>query len=84
MQDCLVDPSQTNIAADIRAQYVDPSKQSTVDPKRLEFQEAIKNLQKSSSGVSFSDFPLPPNLAKPGETEGKISQNGNISLGNNI
>ena len=84
MQDCLVDPSQTNITSDIRAQYIDPSNQSTVDPKRLEFQEAIKNLQKSASGINFSDFPLPPNLAKPGETERKISADGNISLGNNI
>ena len=84
MDSVIINNDNKNIAEDIRSQYIDVSKESNIDPKRLEFEKTLEELRKNSRGVNFSDYSLPPNLAEPGAREGNINDNGTIILGNDI
>ena len=82
MEEAITTTDDTNIADQIRAQYIDPSKGNVTDPQRLEFEQAVQNLRKSVQGANFATLPLPPNLAQPGSSEGTVNtSNGTVTLG---
>ena len=85
MELSLKDPIQENLGQDIRDQYINPSKKGTVDPNRLEFDQALQNLRKNSEKINFAKYPLPPNLSAPGDKEGTVSKdNTSVILGNDV
>lgn len=84
MEDSLNQPKKTDVVDAVRKQYLDPSKGGTVDPKRLEFNQAIKELRQKSNSTNFTDYPFPPNLAQPGSKEGRATSDGKVTLGGDV
>lgn len=84
MEASLSSPKTEKQSEDIRKQYLTPEKKEDIDPKRLEFDEAVKNLRKNTQNANFSKYPLPPNLAQFGDKEATINSNGKVILGDNI
>ena len=76
-----ITPSETpNIADQIRAQYIDESKQGSTNNQRLAYEDAIKELRKKTKNGNFSAASVPPNISQPGQTEATFN-NGTITLG---
>jgi len=68
--------SKLKQAADnVRNQYIDESKKSKIDPKKIIYDQMVKNITNQ-----ISKYNLPPNIAEPGRTEITI-QDGKIYLG---
>jgi hypothetical protein len=84
MFDSMPNPQVTANNTDITQQYINPTKGQTIDPKKVEYDEAIKNLRKTNTNINFSKFPLPPNLAQPGDKEATITKDGTVILGDSI
>ena len=80
MGDQMYDPLENPISEDIRSQYLDNSKVTNVDPKKLEYDKLVKDLQSINKKAQFNKIALPPNLAQFGETE-VTKENGKIILG---
>lgn len=79
----LVNPSKQNDYLDVINQYVDPNKKYEIDSNKIEYDENIKKLFKSSN-AKFVKIPLPPNFAQPGSKEGRFIDNNNILLGGDV
>ena len=84
MYDSITDPTQSNVSEDVRNKYIDNTKISVLDPKKIEYDNEMKKLRKGLDGGTFSKFNLPPNFAEPGDSEASITKNGNFILGNNV
>jgi hypothetical protein len=85
MYDSLVNPQLESSTSSIRNQYIDSSKNSKIDPKKIEYDLMVKRLQKSApSGVKISSFGLPPNISDPGSREGSVTVNGNVIFGGDV
>lgn len=82
MEDSLVDTTKDKSEEDIRSQYVDVNKKSTIDPKLKEYQDFIQKLRKTSPAVFSSG--LPPNISQVGDKEASLIDAGVLALGNNI
>lgn len=68
--------SNTKNSADkVRQQYIDESKKSKIDPKKVVYDQMLKNLTNQ-----ISKYNLPPNIAEPGNKEISI-EDGKIFLG---
>ncbi len=68
-----IDKTKEDIKKSIYQQYVDPSKKFKQDVRLQDYLSKVNSKR-------ISKYNLPPNLAKPGSTEAKIT-NGSISLG---
>ncbi len=79
----LYDPIGDDPAQDVRSQYLDTTKSSTIDPKKQEYNKLVKDLYSVNRNAVFNKIPLPPNLAQFGEGEIKIID-GSIILGPNV
>jgi len=84
MYESLETPEQEDASEKVRNQYLSTSKQAKLDPKKIAYDESIKQLRKSTKGGNFSSYNLPPNLAEPGESEGKVLENSSIILGQDV
>lgn len=85
MYNSLVNPQSENISSSIQKQYIDPSKESKIDSKKVEYDLMVKRLNKTSpSGTKISPYGLPPNISNPGDKEGKITANGNVIFGGDV
>ena len=84
MYSSMDNPALNNDSEDVRNQYIDDTKTSKLDPKKIEYDEEMKNLRKQTVGGNFSKFNLPPNFAYPGDKEGTVNKDGSVSLGANV
>ena len=84
MYDSLYNPQNKNDVEEVRNKFIDPKKITTLDPKKILYDEELKQLRKNINGGSFSNYNLPPNFAEPGDSEATLTKNGNFILGNNI
>lgn len=80
MLNSIENPSQATVADEVRNQYIDSNKKSTIDPNKLQYDKIIQNAG-NIMGVQFSQYNLPPNMAAPGESEAKITDDGVVYLG---
>lgn len=80
MKSNIASTSQSRKDLDIRKQYTDPSKKSSVDPKKLGYDTMVKRLKSSNTNIVTNTSGLPPNISEPGEGEAKY-ENGSFVLG---
>jgi len=64
---------------DIRSQYLDSTKKTSIDNNKKTYDELIKQLYSTNKNAVLYNTPLTPNLAQPGDTEIKLV-NGNAIL----
>lgn len=83
MLDSLEDPAQVSVVEEIRNQYIDSTKKTSVDPNKIQYDQMLKNAE-NLSGVQFSKYNLPPNMSAPGESEANITDNGTVYLGSYV
>lgn len=81
MLDSLVNPQNNDESIEVREQYYDKNKKSEIDSKKIEHEQKLK---KSNREAKYSKYSLPPNLAQPGSSEGKVLPNGKILLGGDV
>ena len=84
MHQAMTNPQNDNSAEDVRNQYIDATKTSKLDPKKIQYDEEMKNIRKQIVGGNFSKYNLPPNLATPGSSEGTVNSDGTVSLGADV
>jgi hypothetical protein len=83
MENQLYDPTEDDPNADVRSQYVDPTKVSPTDPTSVDYANLVKKLYVVNKNAAFNKVALPPNLAQFGDSEVKLVNN-QIILGPNV
>lgn len=78
------DPAKNANNEDVRSQYIDETKENEIDIKKLEYNRLVNELYKVNKNAKFAAFPLPPNLAQPGDKEATLVDGRSVVLGNDV